>query len=111
MDYKKLNAPNTTITRDMNSMCGETNIYEVVNVIAKRSNQIAVDIKSELDKKLQEFASINDNLEEIHENREQIEISCFYERLPKPTLMATQEFIEGKLAYRLAGKKGVNIDK
>ena len=111
MDYKKLNAPNTTITRDMNSMCGDTNIYEVVNVIAKRSNQIAVEIKSELDKKLQEFAAVNDNLEEVFENREQTEISCFYERLPKPTLIATQEFIEGKLAYRLAGKKGVNIDK
>ncbi|MBQ0029483.1 MAG: DNA-directed RNA polymerase subunit omega [Paludibacteraceae bacterium] len=111
MDYKKLNAPTTTITRDLNSMCGETNVYEVINVIAKRSNQIAVDIKNELDKKLQEFASVTDSLEEIHENREQIEISCFYERLPKPTLMATQEFIDGGLSYHINGKKNVKFDK
>lgn len=111
MDYKKLNAPNTTITRDMNTVCGDMNIYEVVNIMAKRSNQIAVDIKSELDKKLQEFAAVNDNLEEVFENREQIEISCFYEKLPKPTLIATQEFIDDKLSFRLGGKKGVNIDK
>ena len=105
MDYKKLNAPTTTITRDLNSMCGETNVYEVINVIAKRSNQIAVDIKNELDKKLQEFASVTDSLEEIHENREQIEISRYYEKLPKPSLLATEEFVDGKVYYRDPSKE------
>ena len=104
MDYKKLNAPLTTITRDMNSLCGDHNIYEVVNIISKRSNQISVEIKSELDKKLQEFASLNDNLEETFENREQIEISRYYEKLPKPTLMAIQEYIEDKLVSRNPSK-------
>ena len=101
MDYKKVNAPSSTITRDLNSLCADTgNIYETVNIIAKRSNQIAVEIKGELEKKLQEFASYNDNLEEVFENREQIEISRFYEKLPKPTLIAAQEYIEGKVYYR-----------
>ena len=110
MDYKKLNAPTSTITRDMNTVCKGENIYEVVNIMAKRSNQIAVEIKNELDKKLQEFASLNDNLEEVFENREQIEISTFYERLPKPTLIATQEYIEDKLVFKVAGKRGVNTN-
>ena len=101
MDYKKVNAPSSTITRDINSLCADTdNIYETVNIIAKRSNRITVEMKSELEKKLQEFASYNDNLEEVFENREQIEISRFYEKLPKPTLIATQEYIEGKIYYR-----------
>ncbi|MEE3482782.1 MAG: DNA-directed RNA polymerase subunit omega [Bacteroidales bacterium] len=101
MDYKKVNAPSSTITRDINSLCADTdNIYETVNIIAKRSNQITVEMKTELEKKLQEFASYNDNLEEVFENREQIEISRFYEKLPKPTLIATQEYIEGKIYYR-----------
>lgn len=101
MDYKKVNAPTSTITRDMNAMCDETgNIYETVCIIAKRANQISVDMKQELEKKLQEFASYNDNLEEVFENREQIEISRFYEKLPKPTLIATQEYIDKKIYYR-----------
>lgn len=101
MDYKKVNAPTNTITRDMNSLCADTgNVYETVNIIAKRANQISIEMKSELEKKLQEFASYNDNLEEVFENREQIEISRFYEKLPKPTLIATQEYIEGKIYYR-----------
>ncbi|MBE6312817.1 MAG: RNA polymerase Rpb6 [Bacteroidales bacterium] len=100
-DYKKTNAPTNTITRDMNSLCADTgNIYETVNIIGKRSNQIVVDLKQELDKKLQEFATYNDNLEEVFENREQIEISRYYEKLPKPTLIATQEYIEKKIYYR-----------
>ena len=112
MDYKKLNAPNTTVTRDMNTLCGDKNIYEIVNVISRRSNQISIDIKNELDKKLQEFASMNDNLEEVSENREQIEISRFYEKLPKPTLIATQEYIDGKLVYHMAGgKPKLNFDE
>ena len=105
-DYKKTNAPTNTITRDMNSLCADTgNIYETVNIIGKRSNQIVVDLKQELDKKLQEFATYNDNLEEVFENREQIEISRYYEKLPKPTLIATQEYIEKKIYYRTPTKE------
>ena len=82
-------------------LCDETgNIYESVAIIGKRANQISMDIKNELSKKLQEFASVSDNLDEVFENREQIEISRFYEKLPKPTLIATQEFIEGKVYFR-----------
>ncbi len=105
MDYKKVTAPTNTITRDMNSLCADTgNVYETVNIIARRSNQIAVEMKSELDKKLQEFASFNDNLEEVFENREQIEISRFYEKLPKPTLIAAQEYTDGKVFHRNPSK-------
>ena len=101
MDYKKTNAPLNTVTRDMMDLCKDTgNVYETVAIIAKRANQIAGEMKSDLDKKLQEFASLNDNLEEISENREQIEISRFYEKMPKATLIATQEYIEDKIFYR-----------
>ena len=75
-------------------------MYETVNIIAKRANQISVEMKSELERKLQEFASYNDNLEEVFENREQIEISRFYEKLPKPTLIAAQEYTDGKVYFR-----------
>ncbi len=82
-------------------LCDETgNIYESVAIIGKRANQISLDIKNELSKKLQEFASVSDNLDEVFENREQIEISRFYEKLPKPSLIATQEFVEGKIYFR-----------
>lgn len=105
MDYKKTNAPLNTVTRDMMDLCKDTgNVYETVSIIAKRANQIAGEMKHELDKKLQEFASLNDNLEEISENREQIEISRFYERLPKPTLIATQEYLEHKVHFRNPSK-------
>ena len=101
MDYKKTNAPTNTVTRDIMDLCDETgNIYESVAIIGKRANQISMDIKNELSKKLQEFASVSDNLDEVFENREQIEISRFYEKLPKPTLIATQEFVEGKVYFR-----------
>ncbi len=101
MDYKKTNAPTNTVTRDVLDLCEDTgNIYESVAIIAKRANQISADLKVELSKKLQEFASTNDNLDEVFENREQIEISRFYEKLPKPSLIATQEFIDGKIYYR-----------
>ncbi|MCF0160715.1 MAG: DNA-directed RNA polymerase subunit omega [Bacteroidaceae bacterium] len=106
MDYKKTTAPNNTVTRDLMELCGETgNIYETVAIISKRSNQIAGDIKTELSNKLKEFASMNDNLEEEFENREQIEISRFYEKLPKPTLIATQEFIDGHVYFRNPAKE------
>lgn len=91
MDYKKVNAPTNTISRDMNSMSENIgNVYETVKVIGKRANQISVEVKSELDKKLQEFASFNENIEEVFENREQIEISRYYEKLPKAVLIATR---------------------
>ena len=106
MDYKKTNAPSTTVTRNMIELSDKTgNIYESVAIIGKRANQISVEMKNELSKKLQEFASYNDNLEEVFENREQIEISRFYEKLPKPTLIATQEFVEDKIYYRNPAKE------
>ena len=101
MDYRKSNAPSTTVTRNLDSLNkGTNNIYETVIIVSRRSNQISVEMKQELNKKLEEFASYTDNLEEVFENREQIEISKFYERLPKPTLIALQEFEESKIFYR-----------
>jgi DNA-directed RNA polymerase subunit K/omega len=101
MDYRKSNAPTNTITRDMMSLCEDTgNVYETVKVIAKRSNQISVEIKQDLEKKLQEFASFNDNLEEVFENREQIEISRYYEKLPKSTLIAAQEYQDDNVYHK-----------
>jgi len=106
MDYKKTNAPTNTITRDMMELSSDTgNIYETVSIIGKRANQISVEIKADLSKKLQEFASYTDNLEEVFENREQIEISRYYEKLPKPTLIAAQEYEEGKVYYRNPAKE------
>ena len=101
MDYKKSKAPVNTVTRNIMDLCDETgNIYESVVVISKRANQIPVEINQDLNKKLAEFASYNDSLEEVFENREQIEISRYYEKLPKPTLLATQEFVDGNIYYR-----------
>ena len=110
MDYKKTNAPLNTVTRDMISMAEQTgNVYETVCIIGKRANQISQEMKKELDKKLQEFAS-TDNLEEVSENREQIEISRFYERLPKPTLIATQEYVDRKLYFSNPLKERERLD-
>ena len=101
MDYKKSNAPLTTITRNLNDMDNTTgNLYQTIAIVSKRANQISVQMKQELNVKLEEFTSFTDNLEEVFENREQIEISKFYERLPKPTLIAIQEYIEGKVYFR-----------
>jgi len=101
MDYKKSNAPVTTVTRNLSDLDSQTgNLYQTVAIVAKRANQIGVELKQELNTKLEEFATFTDNLEEVFENREQIEISKFYERLPKPTLIAAQEFLEGKVYYR-----------
>ena len=87
-------------------LCEDTgNIYETVSIIGKRANQIAAEMKNDLSMFQQEFASYNDNLEEVFENREQIEISRYYEKLPKPTLIATQEYIEGKVYYRNPAKE------
>ena len=101
MDYKTSKAPVNTETRELPELWKSTgNIYESVAIIGKRANQIGVEIKQDLNKKLQEFASYNDSLDEVFENREQIEISRYYEKLPKPTLLATQEFIEGNIYWR-----------
>ncbi len=101
VDFKKSNAEVTTVTRDLRKLDPETgNVYESVAIISKRANQISAELKEELTGKLNEFASHTDNLEEVFENREQIEISKFYERLPKPVNIAIQEFIEGKVYHR-----------
>lgn len=111
MDYKKSNAPLNTVTRDMIKLSEDTgNVYETVCIIAKRANQIAGEMKHDLEKKLQEFASLNDNLEEISENREQIEISRYYEKLPKPTLIAAQEYVDHKIFFRNPVKERNTID-
>lgn len=105
MDFKKSKAPVNTITYDTRKLSEQTgNIYETINIIARRANQIGVDMKEELNRKLQEFASYTDNLEEVFENREQIEISRFYERLPKPSAIGVEEFLKGKIYYRKPGK-------
>ena len=110
MDYRKSNAPTNTITRDMMRLSEDTgNVYETVMVIGKRANQISVEIKQDLEKKLQEFASYNDNLEEVFENREQIEISRYYEKLPKPTLIAAQEYEDGKVYHKNPLKEKSNF--
>ena len=111
MDYKKSNAPLNTVTRDLVELAEDTgNVYETICIMAKRANQIAAEMRHDLEKKLQEFASLNDSLEEVSENREQIEISRYYEKLPKPTLIATQEFIDGKLYYRNPTKDRSSLD-
>ena len=110
MDYKKSKSPVNTVTRDVLELWKETdNVYESFAIIAKRANQISIEIKQDLSKKLAEFASYNDSLEEVFENREQIEISRYYEKLPKPTLLATQEFLEGNIYWRDPSKD--NLDE
>ena len=101
----------SVITRDLDKIAAQTgNVYESVVIISKRARQIAVNIKEELNNKLAEFATTVDNLEEVFENREQIEISKFYERLPKPTTTATEEFLERKLSYRLRNELEEKLD-
>ena len=95
------NTANTAETKDLNVIKGKTgNMYESIAIIAKRANQINISLKEELHNKLEEFASHTDSLEEIHENKEQIEISRAYERMPNPALLATQEFFDDKIYYR-----------
>ena len=106
MDFKKTNAPTTTVTHNLMDLSRDTNnVYESVAIIAKRANQIAAEMKDELSKKLVEFGSHTDTLEEVFENEEQIQISRYYERLPKPTLIATQEFLEDKVYFRNPSKE------
>lgn len=101
MNFKEIDAPVTTETFDKDVIEGSTgNIYEAIMIIAKRAEQINQEMKTELSQKLDEFASHTDSLEEIFENREQIEVSRFYESLPKPTSIAIQEWIDGDIYYR-----------
>lgn len=101
MDLKKINAPINTTTIDKNLVDAPTNnIYEAISVISKRATQINSEIKKELLEKLDEFATYNDSLDEIFENKEQIEVSKFYEKLPKPHSLAVQEWLEDKIYYR-----------
>lgn len=100
-DLKKTDAPVNTVTLNKNVVDEPTqNIYEAISIVSKRANQINLEIKKELLEKLDEFATYNDSLEEVFENKEQIEVSKFYERLPKPHALAMQEWLEGKIYYR-----------
>ena len=102
MEIKK-NIPNNTITRKLVDLDHETgNIYKTVNILARRANQISTELKIELNRKLADFSSPTDTMEETFENREQIEISRYYERLPKPVIIATEEFLDGEIEYRKA---------
>jgi len=105
MDYKKSKAPKNTLTRDMNQMTQKVgNVYETVAIISKRSNQISQAVKRELDSKLQDFSMPQEALDESFENKEQIEISRSYERMAKPTLIATQEFLDNELVYKVGSR-------
>lgn len=111
MDYKKSKAPTNTVTHNLMDFCEETNnIYESVAIMSKRANQIALQMKDDLSRKLKEFASANDNLEETFENREQIEISRYYENLPKPTLIAADEFLHHNVYFRNPSKEKDNLN-
>lgn len=101
MSVKKVNTVNTTVTRDMSRFVEHTgNVYETVAILAKRADQIAAELKQELSDKLEEFHSHVENLDEVFENREQIEISRYYERLPKPSLIAIQEWLDNEIYFR-----------
>ncbi len=102
MDSKKTPVPDTTVTRDLSKLSEKTgNIYQTVMIVAQRANQIASDVKKELNSRLEEFSNFADTLEETFENREQIEITRFYERQPKPTLIAIKEFEEGGTYHKV----------
>ncbi len=106
MSNNKPTLASSTITRDLRDLDKQTeNIYESIVVMSKRANQISNNIKEELGQKLSEFTQSNDNLEEVFENREQIEISKHYEKMPKPSLIAIQEFLEDKIYYRNPSKE------
>jgi DNA-directed RNA polymerase subunit K/omega len=102
--------PSSIVTRNMADFAKQTgNVYKSVSVISKRANQISVKLKEELNSKLAEFATTVDNLEEVFENREQIEISKYYERLPKPTSLAIEEFLEAKVYVRTPDEEGEDL--
>ena len=101
MNYKETKAAVTTVTYDKDNIEAQTeNIYEAISIISKRAVQINTDLKKELVEKLDEFATYNDSLEEVFENKEQIEVSKFYEKLPKPTAIAVEEWLEEKIYHR-----------
>ena len=113
MDYKKTNAARTTVSRDLQDLADSVggNVYELISILKQRSSQIGVEIKEELLAKLDEFATHSDTLEEVFENQEQTEISRFYERLPKPTLIAIQELLDDQIYVREKVKKeSLNLD-
>ena len=108
----KKNVPQNTVTMDIKYLAAPTgNIYETVVILAKRANQIALAEKKELNKKLEDFKNDRDSMDEVFENREQIEISKFYERQPKPVLVAVEEFQAGELSYRTARHDGEEAEK
>lgn len=101
MDYKRVKSDTLAVTRNIHELMEPTNnIYETVAILSKRANQISAELKEELTSKISEFAVPNDNLEEVFENREQIEIARYYENMPKPTLIAIQEFLKEQIHYR-----------
>lgn len=105
MDHKNSKAPHNTLTRDMNELSQKVgNVYETVAIISKRANQISQELKKELDGRLQEFNAPSDNIDEMFENKEQIEISRQYELMPKPTLLATEEYLDDALIIRNSSK-------
>ncbi|MBQ8222271.1 MAG: DNA-directed RNA polymerase subunit omega [Bacteroidales bacterium] len=106
MDFKKINTETTCVTRQKDQFyVGTGNIYETVAIMAKRADQIAAEMKSELNKKIEEYTTINDSLEEVFENKEQIEVAKYYERLPKSTLIAVNEFLNDRIYYRNPNKE------
>ena len=101
MDYKKVKTETYSVTRNIEDFTkGTANVYETVAILSKRANQIGLELKEELNQKLSEFATTTDNLEEVFENREQIEIAKYYEHLPKPTLIAIHEYSNDEIYYR-----------
>ena len=106
MDFKKVNAESTCVTRQKDQFyIGTGNIYETVAIMAKRSDQIAAEMKEELYKKIEEYTTVNDSLEEVFENKEQIEVAKYYERLPQSTLIAVSEFLNDRIYYRNPNKE------
>ncbi|GAB3725256.1 DNA-directed RNA polymerase subunit omega [Hymenobacter agri] len=104
--------PSSIVTRNIADMTGDNgNVYEAIAVISKRANQLSLKLKEELNDRLAEFASTVDNLEEVFENREQIEVSKQYERMPKPTSLAIEEFLQGKIAYTTPEPEEVQIPR
>jgi DNA-directed RNA polymerase subunit K/omega len=101
MDYKKIKTDVNAVTRNIEDFTnGTANVYETVSILSKRANQVGLEMKEELNQKISEFASTTDNLEEVFENREQIEIAKYYEHLPKPTLIAVHEYLNGEIYFR-----------
>ena len=110
MNPHYLQAAKTTVTRDVNRMDTETgNIYETIAILGKRANQIAVEVKEEINHRMEEFTVSGENIEEIYENREQIEVSKHYERMAKPSSIAVQEMMEGRVVFRRPGEDAPEV--